>query len=35
MRDWEWTPRAEFIGGLISTLGMIGAYWLAMWLLFG
>lgn len=35
MRNWEWTPRAEAIGGVLSLAGLVGAYYLALWLLFG
>jgi hypothetical protein len=27
MRDWNWTPRAIFIGELLSATAVVGAVW--------
>ena len=35
MRDWEWTDRAKTIGNVLMMAGFVGAYWLALVLLFG
>jgi len=32
---WVWTERAKFIGNVLCGLGFVGAYWLALVLLFG
>ncbi len=27
MRNWNWTPRARFIGELLTALAVVGAVW--------
>jgi len=27
MNDWNWTPRARFIGNLLAAAGMVAACW--------
>ena len=28
MSNWNWTPRARFIGNLLSAVAVIGAAWI-------
>jgi len=28
MRDWNWTPRARFIGEVLKAVAVIGAAWI-------
>jgi hypothetical protein len=38
MRDWNWTPRARFIGNLLAAVGVVAAGWvlfIGTWFAFG
>jgi hypothetical protein len=28
MSNWNWTPRAKFIGNLLNAIGVVGAAWI-------
>lgn len=33
-KDWNWTPKAQALGEILTLALCVGVYWLAFWVLF-